>query len=144
MFQAIFPGNSVQDTRCVGIPYVSCRSSPHGWGVANVVITVFKRGKATPFLGSSHGSDIPEFYGSGPNADFQGTDALVNFANNLNPNRVPGKDHNSTLIPWPMWKTNPEAPPLLTFSDPNQLSITPDTFRVEGMQTLIKLSARFP
>ena len=41
---------------------------------------MYKRGKATPFLGTFHGSDIPEFYGSsGPNGtapDFIGTDAL--------------------------------------------------------------------
>ena len=41
---------------------------------------MYKRGKATPLLGSFHGSDVPEFYGSsGPNGtapDFIGTDAL--------------------------------------------------------------------
>ena len=46
---------------------------------------MYKRGKATPFLGSFHGSDVPEFYGSiGPNGtapDFIGTDALGMFSN---------------------------------------------------------------
>ena len=37
---------------------------------------MYKRGKATPYLGAFHGSDIPEFYGSGVAPDFIGTDAL--------------------------------------------------------------------
>ncbi|KAF8479383.1 carotenoid ester lipase precursor [Gautieria morchelliformis] len=105
---------------------------------------LFKRGKSTPFLGAFHGSDLPEFYASGVAPDFQGTDALVNFANNLNPNNVAGKNEISTLIPWPMWNTSATSPPLLTFSDANVLSITPDTFRAEGMQALTKLSRLFP
>ena len=51
----------------------------------NHLYLVYKRGKAIPFLGSFHGSDVPEFYGSsGPNGtapDFIGTDALGMFSN---------------------------------------------------------------
>lgn len=39
---------------------------------------VFKRGKTTAALGAFHGSDIPEFYGTGLLPDFIGTDALGN------------------------------------------------------------------
>lgn len=37
---------------------------------------MFKRNKATPIIGSFHGSDLNEFYGAGPSPDFIGTDAL--------------------------------------------------------------------
>ena len=44
---------------------------------------MYKRGKAIPFLGSFHGSDVLVFYGStGPNGtapDFIGTDAFGMF-----------------------------------------------------------------
>ena len=42
---------------------------------------MYKRGKATPYLGAFHASDIPEFYGSGVAPDFIGTDALGIFSN---------------------------------------------------------------
>jgi acetylcholinesterase len=108
---------------------------------------VYKRGKATPFLGSFHGSDLAEFYGSATLPDFQGTDALVNFANNLNPNVGSGTviGNLSTLIPWPKYSTyNASGPPLLTFLDPNLLAITPDTYRAAGMVALTNLSRQFP
>ena len=37
---------------------------------------MYKRGKATPIVGASHGSDLAEFYGFGTEPDFIGTDAL--------------------------------------------------------------------
>ncbi|GJJ08500.1 hypothetical protein Clacol_002718 [Clathrus columnatus] len=109
----------------------------------NVWSFLFKRGKTTPFLGSFHGSDLAEFYSSSSTPDFQGTDALVNFANTGNPNNGATKNI-STLIHWPMYSTNLEKPPLLTFLDPNELAITEDTFRFEPIQALIKLSRKFP
>jgi hypothetical protein len=39
-------------------------------------LSVFKRGKSIPKLGAFHSSDIPEFFGTGVNPDFIGTDAL--------------------------------------------------------------------
>lgn len=39
-------------------------------------LSVFQRNKTTPFLGSFHSADIPEFYGAPPSTDFIGTDAL--------------------------------------------------------------------
>jgi hypothetical protein len=41
---------------------------------------VFKRGKATPDLGSFHASDLAEFYGAGDAPDFIGTDAVGMFS----------------------------------------------------------------
>jgi acetylcholinesterase len=99
---------------------------------------VYKRGKAIPLLGSAHSTDVPEFYGGGLLPDFQGTDALINFANNLDPNfGITGQF--STLIHWPKYSTNTGGPPLLTFSDPNVLSITSDTYRAAGMEALANL-----
>ncbi|GJJ08501.1 hypothetical protein Clacol_002719 [Clathrus columnatus] len=105
---------------------------------------VYKRGKtANGLLGSFHESDLAEFYSSSSTPDFQGTDALVNFANTGNPNNGATKNI-STLIYWPMYSTNLEKPPLLTFLDPHGLAITEDTFRFEPIQALIKLSREFP
>jgi len=108
-------------------------------------VSVFKRGKTTPVLGAFHGSDIPEFYGA-PTVgvpDFQGTDALVNFANTGNPN-TGAKVNISTLIFWPSYSTSVAAPPMLTFLDPNVLTVTTDTFRVIPIQAITDLSRRFP
>jgi len=45
----------------------------------NAFALVFKRGKAIPNLGAFHSFDISEFYGTGVNPDFIGTDALGRF-----------------------------------------------------------------
>ena len=42
----------------------------------NCMQIVYKRGKDTPKLGSSHGSDIPEFYSTNSTSDLIGTDIL--------------------------------------------------------------------
>lgn len=104
---------------------------------------MFKREKTTQLLGSFHGSDIQEFYSLSTAPDFQGTDGLVNFANTGNPNEG-AKNNVSSLIFWPMYSTSANEPPLLTFLDPNALSITTDTFRIEPIRAMIDLSRRFP
>ena len=64
-----------------------------------------------------------DIFGPGPL-----TDALINFATNLDPN-------GPTLIDWPAYTS--ETPALLTLSDGNiTQAITNDTYRVEGMQAL--------
>ncbi|TFK62937.1 alpha/beta-hydrolase [Pluteus cervinus] len=103
---------------------------------------LFKRGKDTEFLGSFHGSDIPEFYGTGT-PDFIGTDALINFAHHLNPNAPTGTGSISLLsqIHWPEYASNGTHPPLFTFLDPApSVAITDDTFRVAAMDLLMGLS----
>ncbi|KAF8527688.1 carotenoid ester lipase precursor [Gautieria morchelliformis] len=99
---------------------------------------LYKRGKNASCLGVEHGSDVPEFYG-GPGADFQGTDALVNFVNTLDPNTGAVNGGLSTLIPWPKYSTDADAPPMLTFLDPGVLAVTNDTYRAAGMQAFAAL-----
>ncbi|TFK32449.1 sterol esterase [Crucibulum laeve] len=106
---------------------------------------LFKRGKATPFLGSSHGSDLTEFYGSGDLPDFIGTDALVNFANTLNPTTPSNSASLLSMsgLEWKEWSSSARAPPMLTFLDPSPLlAITADTFRAEAMDLLISISLK--
>ncbi|KAF5315372.1 hypothetical protein D9619_007119 [Psilocybe cf. subviscida] len=101
---------------------------------------LFKRGKATPIFGALHGSDIPEFYGTGDSPDFIGTDALVNFVNNGDPNT---KNPASLLskIDWQPWSSSATNPPLLTFIDPAPtVTITFDTYRADAMELLTKIS----
>ena len=58
------------------------------------------------------------------------TDALVNFATNLDPN-------GPTLIDWPAYTS--ESPALLMLTDGNvPQSVTGDTFRQEGMKALME------
>ncbi|KAF8154970.1 carotenoid ester lipase precursor [Crassisporium funariophilum] len=102
---------------------------------------LFKRGKATPLLGAFHGSDIPEFYGTGAAPDFIGTDALVNFANNGNPNRPLNTISLLSAVDWKSWGSSAANPPILTFLDPAPtIAITTDTFRVNAMQMLTNIS----
>ncbi|GJJ10014.1 hypothetical protein Clacol_004240 [Clathrus columnatus] len=89
-------------------------------------------------LGSAHGHEVPEFYGM-EGGDNQGTDAIINFVNTFNPNTVTGNSGISSLISWPQYGTDLSAPPLLTFTDPNGLSITTDTYRAAGMQAFMNL-----
>ncbi|KAH9475727.1 Lipase 3 [Psilocybe cubensis] len=102
---------------------------------------LFKRGKATPLLGSFHGSDIPEFYGSGTAPDFIGTDGLVNFANTGNPSLPKNPISLLSAVDWQPWSSSKTSPPLLTFLDPAPaIAITADTFRATQMDLLTKLS----
>ncbi|GJJ10003.1 hypothetical protein Clacol_004229 [Clathrus columnatus] len=104
----------------------------------NKIILVYKRGKNESCLGSAHGHEVPEFYGM-EGSDNQGSDAIINFVNTFNPNTVTGNSGISSLISWPQYGTDLIAPPLLTFTDPDGLSITTDTYRVAGMQTFMNL-----
>jgi len=102
---------------------------------------LFKRGKATPVLGAFHGSDIPEFYSSGVGPDFIGTDALVNFANHLNPTLPKNPISLLSAVNWQQWATSASAPPMLTFLDPAPLvAITPDNYREDAMNLLMEVS----
>ncbi|TFK32450.1 sterol esterase [Crucibulum laeve] len=104
---------------------------------------LFKRGKATPGLGSFHGSDITEFYGSGVLPDFIATDALVNFVNTLNPTTPsnPISLLSASGLKWNEWGSSATAPPMLTFLDPSPLlAITTDTFRADALDLLTSIS----
>ncbi|KAI0052056.1 sterol esterase [Auriscalpium vulgare] len=116
---------------------------------------LFKRFKSTPYLGSFHGSDISEFFavagvtdpGSPP--DFIGTDALINFVTNLDPNAPKNLAKGLSYLSGVTWKqygSNPTAPPLLTFNDPApNISFTTDTYRQDAMASVSALNMKlFP
>uniref|UniRef100_A0A8H7XXZ4 Carboxylic ester hydrolase n=1 Tax=Psilocybe cubensis TaxID=181762 RepID=A0A8H7XXZ4_PSICU len=102
---------------------------------------LFKRGKSIPILGASHGTDIPEFYGTGTDPDFIGTDGLVNFANTGNPSLPKNPISLLSAVDWKPWSSSPTSPPILTFLDPAPaISITSDTSREEAMNLLSRIS----
>ncbi|CCM06340.1 uncharacterized protein FIBRA_08594 [Fibroporia radiculosa] len=107
---------------------------------------LYKRGKATPFLGSFHASDLLEFFTP---IDYIGVDAIINFANTLNPNTPPNLPGAAlsllSLYTWDQWGSDPSSPPLLTFVDPTPLiETTVDTYRADAMQLLTNLSLQIP
>ncbi|KAJ6632156.1 sterol esterase [Mycena sp. CBHHK59/15] len=95
-----------------------------------------KRGKATPILGSFHGSDTGIWFPTNP-TETVGVDALINFINTLDPNRsaAPGTASNSSIF-WPRWNTSSSSGPssLLTFSDPGVINVTAETFRSDAIR----------
>ncbi|EED79829.1 sterol esterase from carbohydrate esterase family CE10 [Postia placenta Mad-698-R] len=104
-----------------------------------------RRMKSTPYLGSFHSSDLPEFF---TDVDFIGVDSLINFATNLNPNAPPQLCPNISYlskISWEQWATDALEPPLLTFQDPApSVNITADTYRKAPMALLSNLALQFP
>ncbi|KAH9476605.1 Lipase 4 [Psilocybe cubensis] len=102
---------------------------------------LFKRGKSTPDIGAAHASDLPEFYGTGTDPDFIGTDGLVNFANTGNPSLPKNPISLLSAVDWKPWSSSPTNPPILTFLDPAPaISITSDTFREKAMNLLSQIS----
>jgi len=94
--------------------------------------TVSKRLKSLPVLGSFHGSDILNIYGGGDLTDY-----LIHFATNLDP--------NGGLSPqWPGYTTSSRQLTTLADSQDSNRTITLDTYRVEGMAFLTKLSLAYP
>ncbi|KAH8983924.1 Alpha/Beta hydrolase protein [Lactarius akahatsu] len=90
-----------------------------------------KRLKSLPILGSAHASDILNIYGGGDLTDY-----LIHFATNLDPNCGSGPH-------WPQYTTS--SPQLLTLLDGAvPADITLDTYRVEAMKYLTKLSLANP
>ncbi|KAN0094321.1 Alpha/Beta hydrolase fold [Tylopilus felleus] len=109
----------------------------------NVWSYLWKRYKYVPGIGSFHGSDLQEFYDLTGNSDWVGTDALVNFAYTLNPNApsngYPSGAASSLLsnVFWPQYYRH--SPQLLTFEDPNVLTLTNDTYRAKQFKFLNEL-----
>ncbi|KAG0704092.1 Alpha/Beta hydrolase protein [Suillus ampliporus] len=92
---------------------------------------LFKRFKSLLYLGSFHGSSLPNSFGGGDM-----TSRLVYFVANLDPNG--GVD-----LEWPKW--NSSSPYLLTFLDglvPQVL--TSDTYRAEAISYLIEMNLNYP
>ncbi|KAI9454047.1 carotenoid ester lipase precursor [Lactarius psammicola] len=91
-----------------------------------------KRLKSLPILGSFHGSDLSNIYGGGDLTDY-----LIHFATNLDP--------NGGLSPqWPRYTTSSRQLMTLVDSQVTNRTITLDTYRVEGMEFLTKLSLAYP
>jgi carboxylesterase type B len=97
----------------------------------NTWVYLNKRLKALPFLGSAHGTDILNAYGGGDLGD-----AVINFANKLDPN-------GDTIINWPKYSTS--APNMWTLWDgliPQV--ITQDTYRKEAMDFVTTMTLSNP
>ncbi|EIW80165.1 sterol esterase [Coniophora puteana RWD-64-598 SS2] len=100
-------------------------------------------------LGTFHESDLQEFYELTESPSFVGTDMLVNFAYNLDPN-VPAGGYKGSPQPasglvnvtWPTYNSN-ENGTLLTFEPEGQLNFTQDNYRQKEFILLNELSDAF-
>ena len=126
---------------------------------------VWKRNKYVPGLGAFHASDLQAFYNLTGTFDWVGFDAIsaclfavpaflniqwpssVNFTSTLDPNApeaVHSSEAQASLLmsdtKWPRWTL--DCPELLTFEDPNLLTLSNDTFREEAMAYLTYLSGQ--
>jgi len=100
---------------------------------------VNKRLKATPFLGSFHGSDLEQTIFA--HAELQ--DYLINFINNLDPNKGFKGDASEKLLNWPQFSTSSKQ--LLTILDGSvPLNITTDNFRKDAIDFLMNISLLEP
>ncbi|EIM86930.1 alpha/beta-hydrolase [Stereum hirsutum FP-91666 SS1] len=92
---------------------------------------LWKRNKSTPYLGSYHGSDSA--YAPG-----ELRDAVINFANNLDPNGP-----TLGISDWPKYTT--DAPTLFTLLDGNvSVALANDTYRADAMSILVNVSLEYP
>jgi len=91
-----------------------------------------KRFKSVPFLGSCHGTDLPEFFNGCILQDY-----LIHF--------VHGKDPNSgsSLAVWPKYDTNMKQ--LLTVNEGDAgPTISIDTFRTAALNLVNETSEKYP
>ncbi|KAJ7630305.1 carotenoid ester lipase precursor [Roridomyces roridus] len=111
---------------------------PRRWFLEHASLTqntwswINKRFKTASELGSAHSSDGAIWFPSNSTTDFTAPDALINFINTLDPNV------GSSRLFWPKWSTT-GGRSLLTFSDPNVVNITAETFRTEAIGYLNQL-----
>ncbi|KAG7448820.1 alpha/beta-hydrolase [Guyanagaster necrorhizus] len=107
---------------------------------------LYTRGNTTAYLGAYHGSDLTEFFSFGGSAsgnDFIGTDALVNFATNLDPNYSSNSTGRGVSLlettSWSQWTSTQRN--IAEFIDSSSLlTFTTDTYRATAMQLLTNLS----
>lgn len=92
-------------------------------------MTVYRRGKLLPFLGTAHATDLLNSYGTGELRDY-----VINFATTLTP----------AGSAWPKWTTS--SPNLLLLQDDifQPDTIVKDTYRADAMNTLTALSLKYP
>ncbi|KAH9058058.1 carotenoid ester lipase precursor [Lactarius vividus] len=102
-------------------------------GQQNTWSFLSKRTKSLPVLGSVHSSDLPIIYGGGDLTDY-----LIQFATDLDPN------YGGLCPQWSRYTTS--SPQLMTLVDSKDTNrtITLDTYRLEGMKFLTKLSFAHP
>ncbi|EIM86929.1 carotenoid ester lipase precursor [Stereum hirsutum FP-91666 SS1] len=92
---------------------------------------LWKRGKSTPYIGSFHSNDTA--YGPG-----EVRDALINFANNLDPNGP-----TLGVSDWPKYTTH--APTLFTLLDGDvPVTLTNDTYREKAFSVMTNVSLAHP
>ncbi|KAK0203479.1 sterol esterase [Desarmillaria ectypa] len=107
---------------------------------------LYSRGNTTAYVGAYHGSDLTEFFSFGGSAsgnDFIGTDALVNFVTNLDPNYSSSTTGRGISLlettPWSEWTSAQRN--MAEFTDSSSLlTFTTDTYRATAMQVLTNLS----
>jgi len=105
---------------------------------------LYVRGKQTPMMGAMHGTDVPEFFGTGAQPGYIGTDALVSFANTHNPN-TKNKLSLLSAYDWKPYRSSIASPPVLTFVDPaaeNKIETTYDVQRAEAFKVVTDVSLK--
>ncbi|KAJ7906334.1 carotenoid ester lipase precursor [Mycena leptocephala] len=96
-----------------------CRSGPDCSPLG-----LYKRGKATPYLGAFHSTELANAYGGGDLGAF-----FIRFAATLNPSAA------DATIKWPKYTL--KSPDFLTFLDGDvPLTITQDDYRVEAIRAM--------
>jgi len=96
---------------------------------------IYKRGKNTPFIGSSHAMDLAASFGRGGELK----DYVIRFTNNLDPN---GK--NGLGVPWPQW--DPRKPKAIIFQDDIFFPIVlgDDNYRTDPLNYVMNMSLLYP
>ncbi|OCH92071.1 alpha/beta-hydrolase [Obba rivulosa] len=113
---------------------------PNIWGY------LYTRKKDWPYLGSVHGGELQDFFGTSDDPDFHATDAIINFVHDLDPNGHALQGHLNTVVNnsfenfrWPRYTESYiglEKSPIVLFDDPHRLSVIADDYRSAGMQLL--------
>ncbi|VUC29770.1 unnamed protein product [Clonostachys rosea] len=97
-----------------------------------------KYGKATPFLGTFHGSDLGLMSSGQPSVPYQAIlQYYISFINFLDPNKL---GQNGEVPNWPQWDTNGKK--MMEFRD-NATSVVTDNARQEAYEYFVKVQDKF-
>ncbi|KAK7042640.1 carboxylic ester hydrolase [Favolaschia claudopus] len=99
---------------------------------------LYKRGKALPYLGAFHSTELANAYGAGDlGARF------IRFTATLDPNFPDSSNSTSSNLFWPRYTT--KSPQLLTFLDGDvPQTLTKDDYRAEAIEALTQLELKYP